>query len=112
MSLRAAFLTLLGLMAFTATPLAYADDLAQFRIEMADGRMTPTELTVPANKPIRLILVNRGKTPAEFENTELHKEKVLAAGSESFLVLRNLAPGKYRFFDDFHPSAYVVIEAK
>ena len=38
-------------------------------------------------------------------NAELHLEKVLAAQSSSFLVIRRLAPGEHKFFDDFHPDA-------
>ncbi|TGV82232.1 cupredoxin domain-containing protein, partial [Mesorhizobium sp. M2D.F.Ca.ET.145.01.1.1] len=32
------------------------------------------------------------------------KEKVLGPGVTSFVVIRRLNPGEYRFFDDFHPG--------
>ena len=84
---------------------ASAADEVTFRIEFNDGVVTPRRLVVPANKRIVLELVNKGKTPAEFESKELRKEKVLAPGSSSELVLRALDPGEYEFFDDFHPEA-------
>jgi len=60
---------------------------------------------VPANLPFKIELHDTGNTPGEFESTELHLEKVLAAQSSSFIVIRRLAPGEHRFFDDFHPDA-------
>lgn len=76
-----------------------------FRIEFADGVMTPSRLEVPADKRIELLLVNKGKTPAEFESLPLRKEKVLAPGTESSMIIKGLDPGEYPFFDDFHPDA-------
>lgn len=82
-----------------------AEEDPTFRIEFRDGVVTPARLEVPANRRIRLELHNLGQTPAEFESRELRKEKVLAPGTSSILVIRNLDPGQYDFFDDFHPSA-------
>lgn len=81
-----------------------AEDLV-FRIEFRDGVVTPRELVVPAGTRIKLELHNLGDTPAEFESLELRKEKVLAPKSSSSLVIRTLAPGRYDFFDDFHPGS-------
>lgn len=83
----------------------HAEDEPTFRIEFKDGAVTPLRLEVPANRRIRLELHNTGKTPAEFESRELRKEKVLAPGSTSILVIRTLDPGEYQFFDDFHLDA-------
>ena len=82
-----------------------AEDLPVFVIEMKDGVITPLRLEVPANRAFKLELRNTGTTPGEFESLELHREKVLAPQSTSFIVFRNLDPGEYRFFDDFHPDA-------
>ena len=76
-----------------------------FRIEFRDGVVSPKRLEVPARTRIVLELVNTGTTPAEFESKELRKEKVLAPGSSSSLVLRTLDPGEYEFFDDFNLDA-------
>lgn len=93
--------------------MARAEEEPTFRIEFRDGDISPSRIVVPANTRIRLELVNLGTTPAEFESTELRKEKVLAPGSETVMVIRRLDPGRYTFFDDFHldrPPAEVVAE--
>lgn len=91
---------------FAAAMLAptMADEMPVFSIQFKDGAMTPLRLEVPAGKPFRIELHNTGTSPAEFESTELHLEKILAAQSSSFVVIRGLDPGEHKFFDDFHPG--------
>lgn len=67
--------------------------------------MTPVRIEVPADTRIELQLVNAGKTPAEFESLPLRKEKVIAPGVTTDMVIKGLDPGEYPFFDDFHPDA-------
>jgi hypothetical protein len=81
-----------------------AEDLPTFRIEAKDGRLQPSTLNVPAGKRIKIEIVNLSAEPIEFESLELRKEKVLAPGAHSFLVIAPLRPGSYPFFDDFHPD--------
>jgi hypothetical protein len=84
-----------------------------FRIEFKDGVVTPLRLEVPAKKRFKLELHNSGQTPAEFESRQLRKEKVIAPGVTTTLVIRTLDPGEYDFFDDFHPdSPQAVLVAK
>jgi hypothetical protein len=78
-----------------------ADDPV-FRIEFNDGKISPQRLEVPAKTRFKIELINKGKTPIEFESTSLKKEKVVAPESQSFIVIRTLDPGEYEFFDDFH----------
>lgn len=88
-----------------SVPLRAAENEPVFRIELKDGVVTPSRLEVPANTRFVLELHNLGQTPAEFESRDLRKEKVLAPGTSSTLVIRTLDPGEYDFFDDFHPDA-------
>lgn len=81
---------------------ARAEGEPTFRIEFNNGKITPQRLEVPAKTRIKLELFNVGTEPAEFESKELRKEKVLAPGANSVLVIRTLDPGQYDFFDDFH----------
>ncbi|MHB1220252.1 MAG: cupredoxin domain-containing protein [Alphaproteobacteria bacterium] len=95
-----------------ATP-ARAEDLPTFKVEMKDGVITPLRLEVPADKPFKIELHNTGATPVEFESLELRKEKVVAPGAVSFVVIKRVSPGEYKFFDDFHPKApQVIVVAK
>ena len=91
-------------LAALATTSARAED-PTFRIEFKDGVVAPKRIEVPAKTRIVLELVNTGATPAEFESKELRKEKVVAPGTSSSLVLRALDPGEYEFMDDFHPDS-------
>jgi len=92
--------------AFLVVPArGHAEEDPIFRVEFKDGVVTPLRLEVPAKRRFKLELHNLGQTPAEFESRELRKEKVLAPGTSSTLVIRTLDPGEYDFFDDFHPDA-------
>lgn len=100
---------LLAMLLGAAGP-ALADE-PTFKIDIKDGVITPLELEVPANTRIRLEVSNSGTSPAEFESVQLKKEKVIAGGNSAVMVIRNLDPGTYDFFDDFHidlPHAKII----
>lgn len=85
-------------------PLARAEEEVTFRITFKDGVISPSRLEVPAKTRLRLELINEGQKPAEFESKALRKEKVLAPGTSSVMVIRTLDAGEYTFFDDFSPD--------
>lgn len=91
-----------GIACMLFAAMAFASDLLTFRLEMADGKFNPSRIEVPAGQRIKIEIHNVGKTAAEFESVELRKEKVLAPGAQSFVVIAPLRPGEYKFFDDFH----------
>ena len=90
-------------LAASALP-AWAADPPVFHIVAREGRLQPARLDVPANTKIKLTIQNAGNGPIEFENLDLRVEKVLAPGASSFVIIRALKPGSYRFFDEFHPN--------
>jgi len=79
-------------------------ELPGYSVVIKDGRIIPARLEVPAGKKIKLAIRNEGPGPSEFENLSLRIEKVLAPGASSFVVIHALAPGTYRFVDEFHPA--------
>ena len=85
--------------------IACAEDIPTVRLEAKDGIFKPVRLAVPAGKRVMIEIHNIGRTPIEFESTELRKEKSLSPGSSSFVVVSPLSPGEYKFFDDFHPNS-------
>jgi plastocyanin len=91
-----------GLVCALSAATAFAADLLTFKLEMADGKFNPARIEVPAGQRIKIEIHNVGKSAAEFESVELRKEKVLAPGAQSFVVIAPLRPGEYKFFDDFH----------
>jgi uncharacterized cupredoxin-like copper-binding protein len=92
-------------LAVAGTLPASAEETPTFTLELDDGKITPLRLEVPAGTRFKIALVNKGSTPAEFESSQLRKEKVLAPGAHSSLVFTKLDPGEYEFIDEFHPEA-------
>ena len=93
-------------------PAARAEDAVTVNILIKDHRFQPAESHAPAGKPIVIILKNLDPAPAEFESNMLRVEKVVTGGGTVTMRIRPLAPGRYRFFDDFHPESegYLVVQ--
>ena len=108
-TLEAAALTL-GLL-FMA-PAARADEAVTVSLSLKDHRFQPAEMHAPAGKPIVIVLKNLDPAPAEFESNMLRVEKVVTGGGTITIRIRPLEPGRYRFFDDFHPETqgYLVVK--
>lgn len=83
---------------------AQADDMPTYQLVIRDGRFIPETVEVAADTKFRLRIRNEGPGPEEFETMQPRKEKVLAAGAESFLIFQPLKAGSYPFFGEFHPQ--------
>jgi plastocyanin len=103
---------LLGVGLLLAATVSLATDLPTFKLEMKDGVLNPARIAVPAGQKIKIEIHNTGQSAVEFESVQLRKEKVLAPGAQSFVVIAPLQPGEYKFFDDFHVQAQGAIVAK
>jgi len=101
--LRFALIGLFALLGVAAAAPAAAQDTT-FKVVAKDGRFTPSDLEVPANRPLRLEIVNDGTTPIEFESKALKQERVLKPGAKATVTIGPLKPGSYAFFDEFHPD--------
>lgn len=73
-------------------------------IAIRDHQFVPAEVSVPANAKVELNVRNEQSTPAEFESNSLHREKVVPPGGAISVFVGPLSPGRYEFFDDFHPA--------
>ena len=67
-----------------------------------DHVFTPTEITIPAGKKIKLIVDNQDATPEEFHSDELNREKVILGNSKATIFIGPLKPGRYAFMGEFH----------
>ena len=76
----------------------------QIAITLDAQHFVPSEVPVPAGTKVELLIKNTGATPAEFESTPLHREKVVPAGGQTSVFVGPLSPGRYEFFDDFNPA--------
>ena len=74
---------LCALLVMSATSIASATEPPEVRLVIRDHRFVPTELKVPANTKIKLMVVNQDATPEEFESHELNREKVVTGGARS-----------------------------
>lgn len=66
---------LIGGLGLAACLGAQAADMPTLRLELKDGVLNPARIQAPAGVKFRLEIVNTGKTPVEFESTQLRKEK-------------------------------------
>ena len=89
--------------AFSTSSFAVAaDDTVQVKLVIHNGKFEPSELKVPANKRIELMVENKGPGAEEFESKELKREKVIPEGQTVKITLGNLRKGTYKFFGDYH----------
>lgn len=103
-----AFTLLLGAALF-ASGHANAQQSASVTISVKDHRFQPAQVSAPANRPLNIKITNLDAVPMEFEGVSLRVEKVIAPGTEGVVNVRPLAPGRYEFFDDFHPETRGVL---
>ncbi len=78
---------------------AHAED---YVLTLKNNQFSPKVLTIPAGQRIKLIVKNQDATPAEFESSDMNREKVVGANSEIVVFIGPLEPGSYGYFDDFH----------
>jgi plastocyanin len=95
-----------------ATGVANAQE-AEARLVIRDHKFEPAEITVPADKKVKLLIENQDATAEEFESYELNREKVVPAKGTISVFVGPLKPGRYPFFGDFHKdTAQGVLIAK
>ena len=83
---------------------AGAADVPTFTLEIRDHLFYPSELVIPADTKVKLIVVNLDPTPEEFESYELNREKVIMGRARAVIFLGPLPPGSYPFFGEFNPK--------
>lgn len=101
MSLRTASLIALAALGWFATARAGTPG---YNLTILGHRFVPSEITVPANQKVELVVKNADATAEEFESNDMHREKVVPGGGELHIWIGPLSPGRYGFFGDFHPA--------
>jgi hypothetical protein len=76
-----------------------------YTITIKDHRFTPSEIKVPANKRVKLTVINDDITPEEFESNEMRVEKIIPGKSKATVRIGPLKPGRYPFFGEFHEDS-------
>jgi heme/copper-type cytochrome/quinol oxidase subunit 2 len=93
----------LAMLAIFAAPSRADDDSSILKFDR--GTVEPARLTLPANTPVKLQVINAGDAAVEFESFELHRERVVQPGQTITVNIPRLAPGTYEFVDDFSHGA-------
>ena len=96
-----------------AAGIASAAELTTYELTLKDKTFTPAELKVKAGERFRIKLNNENGAPAELESSSMGFEKVVSGSSSILINVRAQPPGKYKYYDDFHPDeifGYVVVE--
>ena len=89
-------LSLAAAHSFAATP--------EFTLTIKDHAFEPKELTLPAGKKVKILVVNKDATPAEFESKPLGREKLIPGNATGVVNLGPLKPGRYDFVEEFHET--------
>ena len=97
---------------FLLSATSAAAQQAPVTITLRDHQFVPAEVPVPAGTKVELSVRNEQTTPAEFESNSLHREKVVTPGATVSVFIGPLPPGRYEFFDDFHPETRGYIVAR
>ena len=103
------FQAVLSVAIFLFSALAHAED---YVITLKDHQFSPPDLVIPARQKTILIVKNQQSFPAEFESSDLNREKLIAANSQIKVFLGPLNPGTYKYYDDFHRETSATITAK
>ena len=88
-----------------ATAAALAASEPEVLLVIRDHRFEPTELKVPANQRIKLVVHNQDASAEEFESHALNREKVVPAQAKVTIFIGPLKPGRYTFVGEYHEAS-------
>lgn len=80
---------------------------SEYLLEIRNHLFFPEKIYLPANKKIRLVIINHDATAEEFESRSLNREKIIPANSRSIIFIGPLNKGTYDFFGEFNPNTAV-----
>ncbi len=75
-----------------------------YTIEIRHHLFIPSEIVIPENTKIKLIIYNRDNSNEEFESYPLNREKIIIGGRKGILFIGPLKSGIYPFFGEFFPK--------
>ena len=73
-----------------------------YTLTIENHAFSPKEVKVSAGQKVRLLVVNKDATPAEFESKPLSREKIIAGKSSATILIGPLKPGRYPFVEEYH----------
>ena len=92
------------------------DALAEFKeykIIIKDHKFSPSNLDIPANEKVKLIVENQDKSIEEFDSHDLNREKIVGGKKSATVYIGPLEQGVYKYQGEFHSeTAQGTITAK
>lgn len=73
-------------------------------VEIKNHLFIPSEIVIPENTKVKLVIHNRDDTDEEFESYELNREKVIIGNRKGVIFIGPLPAGEYPFFGEFFPK--------
>ena len=83
--------------------LVFATD-QEVTLVIENHQMKPSTIEIPADKKVKLIMINKDSSPEEFESYDLAREKIVPANSTTDLYIGPLKPGVYKFHGELNPK--------
>jgi len=77
----------------------------EYHIVIKNHLFYPAEIIIPANKKIKLIIVNHDEQIEEFDSFALNREKVIFPQRPAIIFIGPLPVGDYPFFGEYHPNS-------
>lgn len=74
----------------------------EFTLTLKDHAFDQKEITIPAGKKVKLLVVNKDASPAEFESKPLNREKLIPGNATAVIYIGPLKPGRYPFVEEYH----------
>ncbi len=98
-----ATLVTIGGLGAACTSSSYAAE-AEFQLVIKNNRFEPTEIKIPVNQRVKLVVHNQDKTPEEFDSHSLNREKVIPGGAKATIYVGPLKAGRYPFVGEYHEA--------
>lgn len=76
----------------------------EMTLTIENHAFAPREVRIPAGQKVKLLVVNKDASPAEFESKPLGREKVIPGKSTATINLGPLKPGRYPFVEEYHEN--------
>lgn len=77
----------------------------EYYLTLENHVFTPSELNIPANQKVKLIIINKDLVAEEFDSFDLNREKVLFPQRKSTIFIGPLKSGRYEYFGEYHPNS-------
>ncbi|WP_232787890.1 cupredoxin domain-containing protein [Paraglaciecola sp. MB-3u-78] len=78
--------------------------VAEYQVQLKDHLFFPSQITIPANQKVKLVIHNQDDTPEEFDSFSLNRDKVIFANNKATIFIGPLQPGEYDFFGEYNPN--------